>query len=56
MSGQHDFSDEAENGPDPIDPERMLRNIERIRMLPAALLVLAAGIVAAIMIYWVNLR
>ena len=52
MNKHRDAPGEAGNENDPIDHDRILRSIERIRMLPPILLILATIIAVAAMIYW----
>jgi hypothetical protein len=56
MSERRDSMDDADDGRNPIDPDRMLRSIERLRMVPPALLILATIIAVTAMIYWLVRR
>ena len=51
MVEPRDSFDNAEDG-DPLDPERMLRSIERMRLLPPAVMILSAVAATAAVIYW----
>jgi hypothetical protein len=56
MSALRDPSDEDDDRRESLDDERMLRSIQRIRMLPPALLILGAALIVIAIIYWLVCR